>query len=166
MSALKTSGYYLIPNWSDYRCIYQLSCFGAQSFWFLNGWIISTVQKSSNHKEKHVGKVFLVEFLRKKIYGYVHDMKWSKEIAPTSSENTSYKKLRWDYIKIWKLGKQNRRQLRQCFLSWDFFSFWKNRENFIIWALSQGPNRKRTYTTRKSKSHCSWWRWGQKQCEK
>ena len=36
-------------------------------------------------------------------------------------------------------------------LSWRLLSFWKNRKNIIIWALSQGPNRKRINVYNKEK---------------
>lgn len=36
-------------------------------------------------------------------------------------------------------------------LSWRLLSFWKNKKNIIIWALSQGPNRKRINIYNKEK---------------
>lgn len=74
MSALKTSGYYLIPNWSDDLCIYQLSCFEAQLFQFLMAELYQLCKNPVIIK-RNMLDMFLVEFLRKKIYGYIHDMK-------------------------------------------------------------------------------------------
>ena len=36
-------------------------------------------------------------------------------------------------------------------LSWRLLSFWKNKKNIIIWALSQGSNRKRINIYNKEK---------------
>ena len=116
MSALKTSGDYLTPNWSDYWCIYQLSCFGAQSLWFLNGWIISTVQKSSNYKEKHVRYVSCWIFKKKIYVNEDEEEEWKNKPERTFTivEEESLSQSKWEEARETEVDVKSRSRSHSC----------------------------------------------------